>query len=426
MIDVAVTILVNECTIMVLLLMLRYVFGAGLRLNLKRMGLVALIYLILGTISYVAFGTLGMVLGVLLFLFAVFIVTGTRGRWKIFLYLIPALLLYNHFGQYTRLWSELVGHKEIIHGFRDVWMLVILLIWARQVERRKLEFSLTFGECLFICLVGIFAEFYFDVVDMIEVYAPNRVMYCFYLLAWIVLVTILEVCMILAIVYRQKHAYNKKLSAIYDHYFEEEYKAVQEKSERQKELDHLRHDWKNHVNTVHAMWQQGETTKAVEYVVGLAEEGKKNTYTILSGCQVADAILNLKRETAREAGIDFTFEGSLSSLSDMEPVDICVLLGNALDNAIEACGKGEKESYIYISGTEKKGLVLLTIENTLHEKIILRDNRPITTKKNPTEHGFGVLGMEHVVQKYHGDMRFEIAEELFKVQVMLPVQMRDL
>jgi len=208
---------------------------------------------------------------------------------------------------------------------------------------------------------------------------------------------------------------------MYQKYYKDEYQARQVKSERQQELDRMRHDWKNHVNTVSAMWEKGEESQAVQYVAGLAEENRNNSYTILSGNEVADAILNLKYERAKESGIEFSFNGDLANLSYMEPVDVCVLLGNALDNALEACGKGEGNR-ITVGATESMGMLLLTIENTLHAPIGLKNNRPVTTKKNPTEHGFGVLGMEHVARKYQGDLRFEIVEELFKVQVMLPIK----
>ncbi|MBQ4536370.1 MAG: GHKL domain-containing protein [Lachnospiraceae bacterium] len=413
--------LTNVVTIMCILFLLKYVFGAKMELNLKKMTVIAVVYMVFGIITYSLPWPYVGFLGVIVFLVGVFLITATEKHWQIFLYLIPVLFLYNHWGQYTRVLAWAFGAEWFFYDLRDLWLLLILILWAVQFEKKQLTFSMGFGECVFISFFGIISEFYFNVMNMIDASVKsfgNRLLYS---ITWVSFVTILEVCIILAIAFRRRNLYNRKVSKVYHHYFYEEYRAASVKNKSKQEMDRLRHDWKNHVNTVQAMWEKGETTKAVEYVAGLAEESKNNTYTILSGNEVADAILNLKYEKAKENGIDFQFRGNLDKLSCLEPMEICVLLGNALDNALEACGKGEAESLIRIAATENTGFLLLTIENTLHEKIVLRDNKPVTTKKNPSEHGFGILGMQHVVHKYQGDLRFEIQDGIFKVQMMLPI-----
>lgn len=421
MIEYVASVLTNVGTIMCILLLLRYVFGADLVLNLKKMLIIALIYFVYGMASYILLGNTGAFIGVILFLIVVFMIACKEKRWKIFLYLIPVLLLYTQFALYMRMYDRLFGgEREIFFEYADLLLLAILLSWAVYVERKHISFTLQFWECFFIALWGFLGCFYGDVMDMIEQNAHSVWNSLFMKGTWIIFVTILNGCLLVTIVLRKKHAYQRQVSRCYQQYFEEEYQAVCKKNDRQQELDRLRHDWKNHVNTVQAMWEKGEATQAVQYVASLAEESKPDTYTILSGNEVADAILNLKYEKAKEAGIDFRFQGDMSSLSRLEPMDICVLLGNALDNALEACGKNGQGGNIQIKASGNKGFLLITIENTLHEPIVLRDNRPVTNKAHPAEHGFGVLGMEHVVKKYQGELSFEVTEASFKVQMLFP------
>jgi len=419
--DVIIATFLNVGTVMTILFLLRYVFGAELNLNLKKMAVIAGVYCVFNFLIQVFVPDL-LFWVTWIYIIVVYIMFAPKRRWMIAVYLLPLLLIYNSLSIYMHLVDLTFGTGDIFYVWSDVLMLIPLVIWALWLEKVRFEFTMKWWEVLLLCFYSFASSFYLDVSNMLlSGQMPGRTAWAYSLL-WLIFVTIIDLAVFGLVVFRKYHAYTKQLSGLYQKYYEDEYRARQIKSQHQHELDRMRHDWKNHVNTVSAMWEKGEERQAVQYVAGLAQEGINHSNTILSGNEVADAILNLKYDTAKAAGIDFTFKGDLTNLSYMEPVDVCVLLGNALDNAIEACGKEEKESNIAVTATENAGMLLLTIENSLHAPIVLKDNRPITTKMNPSEHGFGVLGMEHVARKYQGDLRFEIVGERFKMQVMLPVR----
>lgn len=419
--DVIVTTFINVGTVMAMLFLLRYVFGARLNLNLKRMAAIAGIYLVFNFLVQVFIPEF-FFWCTWIFIAVVYVLFAPKRRWMIAVYFLPLILLYYNFSIYAHVIDLAFGTGEFFYFCSDIIMLIPLIILAVWMERVRFEFTMSWWEVSLVCTYSFAANFYLDISKMLQQnLIPGRSGRGYQIL-WFLFVTIINAAVFGLVIFRKYHAYTKQISRMYQKYYEDEYQARQIKSERQQELDRMRHDWKNHVNTVQAMWEKGEADRAVQYVAGLAEESKTNSYTILSGNEVADAILNLKYETAKAAGIEFWFDGDLASMSGMEPVDICVLLGNALDNALEACGKGEAESKIAVTATENQGMLLLTIENTLHAPIVLKDNRPVTSKKHPSEHGFGVLGMEHVARKYQGDLRFEIVEDIFKVQIMLPIK----
>jgi len=418
--DVIVATFLNVGTVMTMLFLLRYVFGARLNLNLKKMAIVAGVYLIFNLLVQI-FVPDFFFWCTWLYVIVIYILYAQKRRWMIAVYLLPLLLIYNNLSIYTHMMDLTFGTGDFFYLCSDIVVLIPLILWAVWLEKVHFEYTMKWWEVLLLCIYSFASSFYLDMGRMLDSnMVPGREAYAYKIL-WFVFVTIINLAVFGLVVLRKYHAYTWQLSLMYQKYYKDEYQARQVKSERQQELDRMRHDWKNHVNTVSAMWEKGEESQAVQYVAGLAEENRNNSYTILSGNEVADAILNLKYERAKESGIEFSFNGDLANLSYMEPVDVCVLLGNALDNALEACGKGEGNR-ITVGATESMGMLLLTIENTLHAPIGLKNNRPVTTKKNPTEHGFGVLGMEHVARKYQGDLRFEIVEELFKVQVMLPIK----
>lgn len=418
--DIIMAAFLNVGTVMTILFLVRYIFGAELNLNLKKMAVIAGTYLVFNFLTQV------FVPGFLfwlswIYIAVIYILFATKRRWMVAVYFVPLLLIYNSLSVYMHLLDLTFGTGDAFYAWSDVVMLIPLVIWAVWLEKVHFEFTMKWWEVFFLCIYSFASNFYLDVGNMLmNGQIPGRTAKAYSFL-WLIFVTLINLAVFGLIVLRKYHAYTKQISRLYQIYYEDEYRARQVKSQHQQELDRMRHDWKNHVNTVSAMWEKGEEKQAVQYVAGLAEENRNHTDTILSGHEVADAVLNLKYDTAKSSGIDFTFKGDLSRLSYMEPVDVCVLLGNVLDNAIEACGKEEKESNIVVTATENAGMLLLTIENSLYAPVVLKNNRPVTTKKNPDEHGFGVMGMEHVARKYQGDLRFEIVGERFKTQVLLPV-----
>lgn len=419
--DVIVATFLNVGTVMTMLFLLRYVFGARLNLNLKKMVVIAGVYLVFNFLIQVFIPEF-FFWATWIYIVVIYILFAPRRRWMIAVYLVPLLVIYNNLSIYMHVLDLTFGTGDVFYAWSDVVMLIPLIIWAVWLEKVHFEFTMKWWEVLLLCIYSFASNFCLDVSNMLLKGQMSGRTARAYSFLWLIFVTIINLAVFGLVVLRKYHAYTKLLLGLYQKYYEDEYRARQIKSQRQQELDRMRHDWKNHVNTVSAMWEKGEERQAIQYVAGLAEENRNNSYTILSGNEAADAILNLKYDKAKTAGIAFSFHGDLKKLSQMEPMDICVLLGNALDNAIEACGKEEKESNIAMEAAENAGMLLLTVENTLHAPVVLKDGRPITTKKNPTEHGFGVLGMEHVTRKYQGDLRFQIVGEMFKVQVMLPVR----
>lgn len=418
MIDVLFLTLADTVSVLVMTMLFRYVFGAELKLGLKRIFVIAGIYFgVSMTEKIVTGGQFSFVL-VLLALFLIYMVTCSGKRRYFWLYFIPMLLLYNSVSLYMSLLDRTFGTGDFFWRNTDVFQLVFLVVWAVWSERNKITFHMNVVESIFIGFYAFMGSFYGEVSRMIEIGVLPEKNPFIYQFLWTMFVTTVHISVICFFVYRKKHLYAKRISEMYKKYFEEEYKGFCEKINRQNEMDRMRHDWKNHVNTVQNLWERGRKEQAVEYVAGLAVE-EVVSFSVLSGCEVADVILNLKQKSAMESGISYEFTGSLESMCYMEPVDICVLLGNALDNALEGCCRGGS---ISISAAGNKGMLMLTIENTLAKKVVMKNNRPVTDKKNPAMHGFGVLGMEHVVQKYKGELKFEVTKDAFKVQAILPVE----
>lgn len=116
-----------------------------------------------------------------------------------------------------------------------------------------------------------------------------------------------------------------------------------------------------------------------------------------------------------QKGIDGRFQVSLPQDLPMTDPDLCALLGNALDNAMEAAQKAE-DKRVTVQCRFDKGLLMLRVENAL-----AGDERPdlSTTKADPLSHGFGLAGMREIAARYHGSLDAHPANGHFELIVCL-------
>ena len=119
---------------------------------------------------------------------------------------------------------------------------------------------------------------------------------------------------------------------------------------------------------------------------------------IKTGNSALDAILSTKKALAESKGITVNMDVQISNRLPLEPVDVCVIFGNALDNAIEACDRlTEGEKRIQLMLVQREGKLLCHLINTA-----LGDNLNvhITSKLDKENHGFGFVNLKEALEKY--------------------------
>lgn len=186
----------------------------------------------------------------------------------------------------------------------------------------------------------------------------------------------------------------------------------------QMQVRTLRHDLRNHLNVVQALLEQGEGEKAKDYLIQLTDsKALQGTHHICEN-ELANVVLCAKREEIERRGLLSDFQISLPRGLQIADIDLCALLGNALDNAMEAAEKA-LDKQIIIRCRLDKGLFMLQVENAL-----VGDEHPdlSTTKKNKADHGFGITGMREITQRYGGSLETKVENRKFELIVCIPLQ----
>lgn len=145
--------------------------------------------------------------------------------------------------------------------------------------------------------------------------------------------------------------------------------------------------------------------------------------TVKSGNEVLDVIFTEKSLQCEQKDISFEriVDGSL--LRFMHVSDVYSLFGNAIDNAIEAVSKVDKREKRTVSlmVRESRGMVYIGLENGYTGTIEFEDDLPVTTKQDKRFHGFGTKSMRNVVEKYGGTMVINASDNIFRLNILLPV-----
>ena len=185
-----------------------------------------------------------------------------------------------------------------------------------------------------------------------------------------------------------------------------------------------RHDYHNHIQTMKAYLSMGKTEELEEYLNKLDADLSTVDTVIKTGNVMVDAVLNSKISVAASKGIAVEAKAIVPKDLDtsITEVDVCLIVGNLIDNAIEACMKIEQESerFIRVYMDILKGQVYIYIMNAIGENPKKAGGSYISTK-NQEHHGFGLMRIDKVVDKYHGYLERQHEEGVFATEIMLPL-----
>ena len=184
-----------------------------------------------------------------------------------------------------------------------------------------------------------------------------------------------------------------------------------------EELRRFRHDYKNHMIVVNAFLESGQVNEAREYLESVNDSINGVINKIKTGNFVSDAILNNKAVSAAKNSINIAFTGFVPS-AGIKNEDLCTILANLVDNAVEACEKLTSVDIktVEIEANIVNGFFLLSVSNPVEdgEKISLK-----TTKKNRKNHGIGLKNIERTVKKYEGAVTVSCEANIFTADVRM-------
>lgn len=210
---------------------------------------------------------------------------------------------------------------------------------------------------------------------------------------------------------------HKKLAAYQREIMETHYRETET---MYQEMRGWRHDFRNHLQLLKSYAQKGDLDAVQAYLAELEQDLSRVDPAVKTGNTMADAILNSKISLARSKGVPVRADARIPVKLSISDLDLCVILGNLFDNAIEASVKlPESQRLIRLYMDMKGSQLYISFTNFAPGGKLKQDGGRFSTTKG-SGHGFGLLRIDSVVKRLGGYLRRASEEGAFTTEILLP------
>lgn len=182
-----------------------------------------------------------------------------------------------------------------------------------------------------------------------------------------------------------------------------------------------KHDWHNHIQALSAQLDSGEYKKARSYLDEINQSILTIDTVIKTGNTMADAILNSKISLMKSKEIEVEAQAQVPSSLSVPDVDLCIIIGNLLDNAMEACLKvPQEERFLRFYMAKVRDNLYIYVMNAADGAYRKGQGKYLSTKGTDS-HGYGLHRIDKVVKKYRGYLNRQDEGNVFATEVLLPL-----
>ena len=299
-------------------------------------------------------------------------------------------------------------------------ILLLFLFALRDISKLSEK---AYGFLIAVTAAALFVSTYFlsRVLGLDPNLLPIRYQAQFYLINLLILILFLSILLLNQITGK---AFSENMELAEELHLreknEERNKALLQSAES---LQRWKHDYKNHLIAMKGLLEDGAYRQLQEYILGQLESLPEAFPTVNTGHRVVDAILTNKIALAKNAGAAFRHSVLLPEQMPLNDIELTGVLGNLLDNAIEACQKipGDGAS-ISFAMKPKRGMLYIGVENSsLGEYLYRPDGALETTKEEKETHGKGLSNVEGIVEAHAGFCQVHAKQDSFEAVVYIPM-----
>lgn len=186
----------------------------------------------------------------------------------------------------------------------------------------------------------------------------------------------------------------------------------------------LFHDFHNHIGALHRLLSAGKHREALLYLEELWAPVQGVAEKLWTGDETVDYLINRKTKAAEERGIPIQITVEFPRHTDLKSADLCAILGNLLDNAIEAAGQVREEGERFIRLTVRRihQMLVIKVENSYKALPVKKDGALVTLKEDKGLHGWGLKSARTAAEKYEGTVQTSYNGSTFSAVATLSFQ----
>ena len=297
----------------------------------------------------------------------------------------------------------------LLHG-----LLAVLAVWLSR--GRKINRKSAFQAVSALTLAGFLGVITLSEQTVLAI--PDDTLYM-----WTILAVVLMMSVLVFNINRQYEVEKElaKLKSEQAELLERDYTAVNRAYQVNAKLFH---DFHNHIGVLRQFLTHEKYGEAVRYLDELQAPVRNLTATVWTGDETADYLINSKAAMAEEAGIRFQAQVEFPRRTNIRSVDLCAILGNLLDNAIEAARQVTDPSGRTVALTIRRihQMLVIKVENSFSSAPVQENGELKTTKTEGSLHGWGLKSAQTAAEKYDGMVQAGVSGEVFRAVATLSYQ----
>ncbi len=198
-------------------------------------------------------------------------------------------------------------------------------------------------------------------------------------------------------------------------------KQMTETENMYRQMRSWRHDYRNHIQNMKILLSEENYRELDTYMEELARDLVTVDTVIKTGNVMADAVLNAKLYAAKNLHVRVNVKANIPKNLPMSDVELCAVLGNLLDNAVESCARlSEEERFIRIFIGIIKGQFYLSVQNAAGE-IKRKGEGYLSTKRAGAAYGYGLFRIDRIAMKYRGFVNRKNEAGVFATEITFPL-----
>ena len=182
------------------------------------------------------------------------------------------------------------------------------------------------------------------------------------------------------------------------------------------------HDMNNHMSVIKYFLENKDYKNMDDYIKSLSERIVTNKNNNICSNKVINAICLDKCDRCKKEGINIRFDIIINKELNIDNLDLCIVLGNLIDNAIEACEKindKDVQKFIQVSARIYLNQIYIKVINSKSNRVEKRNGKFLTSKRDKKNHGIGLENVKEAVHKNHGDIEIKDSKNTFEVSLYM-------
>lgn len=312
-----------------------------------------------------------------------------RWSFSLMMFLVEIVIFIPLFIYIKKIYSKAMEEKASIKQWRYLWLIpaTFYLLWYHNTyfnSMSAIEIALKPSNAIFLFLINIGALFVYNVVvQTVNAYSDNLIL--------------------------QAQNHNLIMQSL-------QYENLRE---RINEARREKHDFHHHIAIMIGYIDKSEYANLKEYLHSFMTNLPEECNIIFCENYALNMLLVYYSQLSKQNKIDFSADVNVPTDIKASDSDLSVLIGNLLENAIDACSiQKSKDRKIIMHGCIKNNCLIFTIDNT-YENDIKKDSEGIYSSTKHSGNGIGIESAKAIVKRYNGIMRTEHKNGIFYVSIML-------